>query len=40
MKRIGKAFEAVVFGSRWLVAPLLVGLIIGLAALIHQEPGG
>jgi uncharacterized protein (TIGR00645 family) len=39
MKRIGTAFEAIVFGSRWLVAPLMVGLIIGLAALIYKFLG-
>jgi uncharacterized protein (TIGR00645 family) len=36
MKRIGRAFEAVIFNSRWLVAPYLVGLIVGLAALLYQ----
>jgi len=39
MKQIGRVFEAVIFGSRWLVAPLLVGLIIGLAALIYKFLG-
>jgi uncharacterized protein (TIGR00645 family) len=36
MKRIARGFEAIIFSSRWLVAPLLVGLIIGLAALIYK----
>jgi uncharacterized protein (TIGR00645 family) len=36
MKRIGRAFETAIFSSRWLVAPYLVGLVIGLAALLFQ----
>ena len=39
MKRIGRAIEAIIFTSRWLVLPLLVGLIIGLAALIYKFLG-
>jgi uncharacterized protein (TIGR00645 family) len=39
MKQIGRAFEAVIFASRWLVAPLLVGLVIGLAVLIYKFLG-
>ena len=34
MKKIHAIFETVIFTSRWLVAPFLVGLIFGLAALV------
>lgn len=34
MHRIGRVVEAIVFNSRWLVAPFLLGLILGLAALM------
>lgn len=34
MRRIGHILEAIVFNSRWLVAPFLLGLIVGLAALV------
>jgi uncharacterized protein (TIGR00645 family) len=33
MQRLVHIVEAIVFNSRWLVAPFLLGLIIGLAAL-------
>ena len=36
MNRIERAVEAIVFNSRWLVAPFLFGLIIGLAALVFK----
>ena len=36
MNRIERAFEAFVFSSRWLVAPFLVGLVIGLAAMVYK----
>jgi uncharacterized protein (TIGR00645 family) len=35
MNRIERAIEAIVFNSRWLVAPFLLGLIVGLAALLY-----
>ncbi len=36
MNRIERVVEAIVFNSRWLVAPFLLGLIIGLAALAYK----
>ncbi len=36
MKQIHAVFEMVIFTSRWLVAPFLVGLIVGLAALVYK----
>lgn len=35
MQRIGRAVEAIVVNSRWLVVPFLLGLVIGLAALLY-----
>jgi len=35
MNRIERAIEAIVLNSRWLVAPFLLGLIVGLAALLY-----
>ncbi len=35
MNRIGRAIEMVILQSRWLVAPFLLGLIIGLGALLY-----
>jgi uncharacterized protein (TIGR00645 family) len=35
MKRIGRALEQIVINSRWLIAPFLLGLIIGLVALLY-----
>ena len=35
MNRIAHAIERVILGSRWLVAPFLIGLIIGLGALLY-----
>ncbi len=36
MKWIERIVETIVFNSRWLVAPFLFGLIIGLAALVFK----
>jgi len=36
MQRIKGALEAIIVNSRWLVAPFLLGLIVGLAALIYK----
>jgi uncharacterized protein (TIGR00645 family) len=36
MYRFQRAIEAIIFNSRWLVAPFLLGLIIGLAALLYK----
>ena len=36
MQRIAYLVEAIVFNSRWLVAPFLLGLVIGLAALVFK----
>ena len=36
MNRIARILEAVVFSGRWLVMPFLLGLIIGLAALVYK----
>jgi len=36
MNRIGRAIEMVVLQSRWLVAPFLLGLIVGLGALLYK----
>jgi uncharacterized protein (TIGR00645 family) len=36
MSRIKRAVEALVVGCRWLVAPFLIGLMIGLAALLFK----
>jgi uncharacterized protein (TIGR00645 family) len=33
---IGRGTEAIIFSSRWLVAPFLFGLIVGLAALLYK----
>jgi len=35
MNRIARAIERIILGSRWLVAPFLIGLIIGLGALLY-----
>ena len=35
MKRIGRAIEQIVLNSRWLIAPFLLGLVIGLLALLY-----
>jgi uncharacterized protein (TIGR00645 family) len=36
MKWIERIVETIVFNSRWLVAPFLFGLIVGLAALVFK----
>lgn len=36
MKSITHWIELIVFGSRWLVTPFLIGLIVGLAALLYK----
>ena len=36
MKVMQRVFEAIIFNSRWLVAPFLLGLILGLAALVWK----
>ena len=36
MRRVGHFVEAVIFNSRWLIAPFLLGLVVGLAALVLQ----
>jgi uncharacterized protein (TIGR00645 family) len=36
MHRIERVVEGIIFNSRWLVAPFLLGLIIGLAALVYK----
>src|ERR1700680_2593156 len=36
MRRIARVFEAIVFASRWLVTPFLLGLIVALAALLYK----
>ena len=35
MTWILRAFELIIFNSRWLVVPFLLGMIIGLAALVY-----
>ena len=34
MRRMAGFVEAIIFNSRWLVAPFLLGLVVGLAALV------
>src|SRR5579885_444882 len=36
MNRVKRAAEVVTFSSRWLIAPFLLGLIVGLAALLYE----
>jgi uncharacterized protein (TIGR00645 family) len=36
MKRIASGFEAVIFTSRWLVAPFMLGLIVGLVGVLYE----
>jgi uncharacterized protein (TIGR00645 family) len=36
MSRMKQAFESIVFSSRWLSAPFLLGLIFGLAVLLFK----
>jgi uncharacterized protein (TIGR00645 family) len=34
VRRVGHFVEAIIFNSRWLIAPFLLGLVVGLAALV------
>jgi uncharacterized protein (TIGR00645 family) len=36
MNRILRAIEVIIFNSRWLLAPFLLGMIVGLAALLYM----
>src|SRR5215475_5702372 len=36
MQRMARFVEAIIFNSRWLVAPFLIGLVVGLAALAFK----
>src|SRR6516164_2854875 len=36
MNWIKRTVEAIIFNSRWLVAPFLLGLIVGLAVLLYK----
>jgi uncharacterized protein (TIGR00645 family) len=36
MNRIKRSIELIIFNSRWLVAPFLLGLILGLVALVYE----
>jgi uncharacterized protein (TIGR00645 family) len=36
MRRLQAIVETIVFSSRWLVVPFLIGLILGLAALVYK----
>jgi uncharacterized protein (TIGR00645 family) len=36
LKRIENAFEAVLFNSRWLMAPFYFGLVVSLAVLLYK----
>jgi uncharacterized protein (TIGR00645 family) len=36
MRRISRVIEAVMLSSRWLVVPFLLGLIVGLVALLYK----
>jgi uncharacterized protein (TIGR00645 family) len=36
MNQIKRGIEAIIFNSRWLLAPFLLGLIVGLAALLGK----
>jgi uncharacterized protein (TIGR00645 family) len=35
MKRVARVIEQIVINSRWLIAPFLLGLVVGLAALLY-----
>ena len=35
-KRVERAFEAVLFNSRWLMAPFYLGLVVSLAVLLYK----
>ncbi len=36
IKRVERAFEGVLFNSRWLMAPFYFGLIVSLAVLLFK----
>jgi uncharacterized protein (TIGR00645 family) len=36
MNRIERAVETIIYNSRWLVVPFLLGLIAGLVALVYK----
>src|SRR5262245_65607647 len=36
MQWMKRSVEAIMFGSRWLVAPFLLGLIVGVVALLYK----
>jgi uncharacterized protein (TIGR00645 family) len=36
MKRIERVIATIFFSSRWLIAPFLIGLIVGLAAMVYK----
>jgi uncharacterized protein (TIGR00645 family) len=36
MNRIERVVETIIFNSRWLVVPFLLGLILGLAAVVYK----
>lgn len=36
MSRIQRAVETIIYNSRWLVVPFLLGLVVGLAALVYK----
>jgi uncharacterized protein (TIGR00645 family) len=36
MERIGRIIQAIIFNSRWLILPFLLGLAVGLAALVYK----
>jgi len=35
MNRIGRIIEQIVINTRWLIVPFLLGLIVGLVALLY-----
>jgi uncharacterized protein (TIGR00645 family) len=35
MQRVARVIEQIVINSRWLIAPFLLGLVVGLAALLY-----
>jgi uncharacterized protein (TIGR00645 family) len=36
MNRVERVLATILFSSRWLIAPFLIGLIIGLAAMVYK----
>ena len=36
LKRVERAFESVLFNSRWLMAPFYLGLVVSLAVLLYK----